>query len=550
MAGKFKTDSLLIDNQYMPFVTEGEKTISGFFKTLFNFLDYVSGNTPVQGVMSNVLGSSSSSSSSSSPTGDSARFYLDTYNNTNTFGSSIRGRRFRGSPYFESGILKDDILLQIVGDGYVSGSGMLSSIASIAIIAAEDYVSGLNKNYAGNYIILRTTPTGTTQSVIRIKIEADGKIGIDNTFPQYNLDVSGSGNFTRGVYLDGVSVANINQLTKISVTGLDYQSGNLIISGLDGYVPIISGNRILFSGGGAGTSGFSGYSGTVGSTGPSGATGISGFSGFSGFSGYSGSVGPSGVTGVSGFSGFSGISGWSGFSGFSGTNATISSYISGISITGSNSLTGLVKFSGLGIIGVTLNDNNIYISGSAAAGAGEANTASNLGVGSGLFSQKVGVDLQFKSIVPGDGINISGNSNQLILSTPQWWFQFSQGAITYTNMPALQSFFNSSSAYITKINLTPFTGCNLVVNKAGTAGVANSFLYLGYRNTFSTTVGDYTHLVDSRPKTSVDSTNVMVDSGWFPITNAAKTTTFLTLLGSGGNGTVDPIFGAITAYFK
>jgi len=42
-----------------------------------------------------------------------------------------------------------------------------------------------------------------------------------------------------------------------------------------------------------------------------------------------------------------------------------------------------------------------------APSSGEANTASNLGVGVGLFSTKAGIDLRFKSITGGDGILIT-----------------------------------------------------------------------------------------------------------------------------------------------
>ena len=49
-------------------------------------------------------------------------------------------------------------------------------------------------------------------------------------------------------------------------------------------------------------------------------------------------------------------------------------------------------------------------------GAGEANTASNLGAGLGLWKQKVGVDLQFKSLVQGANITLTSNANDVTIA--------------------------------------------------------------------------------------------------------------------------------------
>lgn len=46
-------------------------------------------------------------------------------------------------------------------------------------------------------------------------------------------------------------------------------------------------------------------------------------------------------------------------------------------------------------------------------GSGEANTASNLGTGVGLYAQKVGVDLQFKSLVAGAGVTLTPSANSI-----------------------------------------------------------------------------------------------------------------------------------------
>lgn len=51
------------------------------------------------------------------------------------------------------------------------------------------------------------------------------------------------------------------------------------------------------------------------------------------------------------------------------------------------------------------------------AGAGEANTASNLGTGVKVFTTKSGVDLPFKSIASGDNITISQDINTIVLNS-------------------------------------------------------------------------------------------------------------------------------------
>lgn len=49
-------------------------------------------------------------------------------------------------------------------------------------------------------------------------------------------------------------------------------------------------------------------------------------------------------------------------------------------------------------------------------GGGEINTASNLAGGQGVFAQKVGFDLQFKSLVAGTGISLSSTANTITIT--------------------------------------------------------------------------------------------------------------------------------------
>jgi len=53
----------------------------------------------------------------------------------------------------------------------------------------------------------------------------------------------------------------------------------------------------------------------------------------------------------------------------------------------------------------------------ASAGSGEVNTASNVGTGDGVFAQKSGVDLQFKTLVAGDGCSISTSETEITISS-------------------------------------------------------------------------------------------------------------------------------------
>ena len=70
-------------------------------------------------------------------------------------------------------------------------------------------------------------------------------------------------------------------------------------------------------------------------------------------------------------------------------------------------------------IQLTYNDaaNTLEISAAhAGAGAGETNTASNLGTGEGIYFQKVDVDLQFKSLIAGTNIDLTSTGNDITIS--------------------------------------------------------------------------------------------------------------------------------------
>ena len=63
----------------------------------------------------------------------------------------------------------------------------------------------------------------------------------------------------------------------------------------------------------------------------------------------------------------------------------------------------------------TVNGNSLLGSGNVALALGEVNTASNLGIGVGVYKEKVGVDLSFKSLVAGAGISITSGTDTVTI---------------------------------------------------------------------------------------------------------------------------------------
>lgn len=84
-------------------------------------------------------------------------------------------------------------------------------------------------------------------------------------------------------------------------------------------------------------------------------------------------------------------------------------------------------------------DNYSIGGGAGSASSGEANTASNIGGGNGVFSSKVGVDLRFKTLVSGAGISILNTPSTLTISSTPVAAALNVITITGANYTALSS---------------------------------------------------------------------------------------------------------------
>lgn len=120
---------------------------------------------------------------------------------------------------------------------------------------------------------------------------------------------------------------------------------------------------------------------------------------------------------------------------------------------------------------------------------------------------------------------------------------------TFTNMPAADTFLFSSARHIQLIDLTGMSAVRFKVNKLTTAGASGAKLTLKYSPTYSTSVANYVDIGTSPVEVGVDVTNQYLDSGWIDLDPSALGDVYLAVVGSGGDGVLDPAFGVISVSF-
>jgi len=171
------------------------------------------------------------------------------------------------------------------------------------------------------------------------------------------------------------------------------------------------------------------------------------------------------------------------------------------------------------------------------------------------------------------GASGSGEAGQVLTSggpdaAPSWQTPLSGGgggaarsitinanasaAATWTNMPLASTFIFGSVRHVQLVDLAGSTQCRLLVNKHATAGAASSVMRACYASTYSTSVGSYSDLGATPCQVACNALNTYLDSGWVDLASGAVSAgeVFLAILGSGGDGVLDPQFGTIVVMLR
>lgn len=337
-----------------------------------------------------------------------------------------------------------------------------------------------------------------------------------------------------------------------------------------------------------GEAGVTGAKGDTGDTGPQGIQGIKGDTGNTGPQGPQGEVGPTGATGpqgpqgpqgiqgVKGDTGDTGPAGTNGTNGIDGTNGTngvgvpiggtTGQVLSKVNATDYNTqwvspATGTVT----AVSALTLGTTGTDLSSTVVTGTTTpvitlnvpTASASNRGALSSTdwstFNNKQATLVSGTNIKTINGSSILGSGDLTVSGgsgSGQLALTFNTASTIWTNMPAAVTILFGNAAAIQKANLSGYTQCRLLLNKLGVAGNTNSKIVLEYATSYTQTAATYIDIGTTEVSCATTGQNTYIDSGWINLATGAKADVFITVTGINGNGTLDPVFGAITAQFR
>lgn len=215
--------------------------------------------------------------------------------------------------------------------------------------------------------------------------------------------------------------------------------------------------------------------------------------------------------------------------GLTNLSGFFNSSFSNVKVTGSATIT-TANFSGSGAVNVTYSNGIIVIS--SAAGGGETNTASNLGTGSGIWSQKNGVDLQFKSLKAGANLSITGSATELSINLigdinfSGYVARFGQIGVSINNSPS--EITTGEKGFFQLNHAIDLRGWRVAANTTGNLSV--DILTASY-NSFPV----FSSIVDSPIFLSGQNKNIGVTTGWNNIIPQGNYIKFVVLSNSGIN---------------
>lgn len=193
---------------------------------------------------------------------------------------------------------------------------------------------------------------------------------------------------------------------------------------------------------------------------------------------------------------------------------------------------------------ISLTDSGNDITVNSTGGLGEANTASNVGTGQGVFKQKVGTNLEFKSLVAGSNITLTNNANDITINST------SSGGNPLLNVGTGQGVFkglNAGNNELYKLKAGANTSISLVgdditISSTGVANVDNITDNLNTSNLFYNS-GTSTFFVRQR-KYDIDpiSVSYKLDKWYTSLNGGIADRKYLLLLNS-TNGKLNLIRG-------
>ena len=171
-------------------------------------------------------------------------------------------------------------------------------------------------------------------------------------------------------------------------------------------------------------------------------------------------------------------------------------------------------------------------------------------------------DVNTAGVLDGMALVYDANSGQWIpesiaaggASTQQLSITFVADATantTLTDMAAAEDYLGTSVRHVAKADLAAYSHVRFVVRRMATASAAGAVVNLKYSltnpaNTFSAAAWN------SIPcQLSIVATNTTLDSGWIAMPAGMKVNdVYLAVTQAGGDGVLDPVLGAVRAYFR